>query len=135
MTSAKPHLFQPGSSGNPAGRRPRALTVAGLVGPSLKKLVQVLERAALAGDVQAARLLIEKTVPPLRAESKPVSIPGLATAQTPTEKAQAIVDAAGRGEISASVATELLTAMAAVMKVLEADELKRRIEALEETTR
>ena len=109
--------------------------MAGLIAPTLKKIVKVLEKAALAGDVQAARLLIEKSVPSLRPESKPVLIAGLAAAQTPTEKAQAIVDAAGRGEISASVATELLTAMAAAMKVLEADELKRRIEALEGATR
>jgi hypothetical protein len=129
--SAKPQTWKPGESGNPAGRRPRALTVAGLIAPSLRKIVKVLEAAALGGDVQAARLLIEKSVPSLRAESKAVKIPALTAAKTPTEKAEAIVDAAGRGEISASVATELLTAMASAMKVVETDELQRRIAALE----
>ena len=131
-TPAKAHLWSKGTSGNPAGRRPRALTVAALIAPSLKKIVKVLEAAALAGDVQAARLLIERSTPGLRPQSRSVLIPGLAAAATPTEKAQTIIEAAGRGEISSTVATEFLTAMAAVMKVIEGDELMRRLDVLEQ---
>lgn len=125
--------FQPGRSGNPRGRpkAPRTLLLASLIEPHLADLVTVLLKKGKEGDVSAARALIERCVPPFRPESARVPIPGLAQATTPTEMVQAVTRAAGAGEISPTVATELLTALGAGARVLETDELRKRIEALE----
>lgn len=129
----RPTAWKPGQSGNPAGKPPGALALMKLIAPEMPKLVDMLlNEAILFGDIAAARVLIERCVPALRPESVAAAIPGLAEAVTPSAKADAIIAAVGRGDISASVATELLNALASAMKVLEVDELKRRIEALEQ---
>jgi hypothetical protein len=124
--------FKPGQSGNPAGRPPGAFGLARLILPDLPKLVNMLRKKALEdGDIQAARILIDKVIIPLKAEAAPVQIPGLADATTPTAKADAILASVARGDISPTTAGDLLAALANVMKIYETDELQRRIEDLE----
>ena len=127
--------FRPGQSGNPAGRPRRGTATAeGLRGRLAERAGEVLDvvtYAALAGDLQAARLVLERILPPLRPQASPVELPALAAAGTLTDRATAILAAAGAGEIAPDVAAHLLAALGGVAKISEIDELTRRIEALE----
>ena len=128
--------FRPGQSGNPAGRPRRGTATAEILrGRLAEQAGEVLERvvyAALAGDLQAARLVLERILPPLRPQAAPVEGLALAGASTLTEKATAILAAAGAGEIAPDVAAHLLAALGGVARITEVEELRRRIEALEE---
>lgn len=128
--------WRPGQSGNPEGRKPGA-TLAGrlraAVGEDFDAIVSAVIKAAKEGDMAAASLLLSRTCPPVRPTQEPVKVdlPGANL----TEKAAGILDAMGRGELAPMDAKALLDGLAAVAKIEEIDELRRRIEALEETQR
>lgn len=125
--------FKPGTSGNPRGR-PRRRSVRELVGEQgLGEIVAKMRDAAKGGDVpmsaiQAAKLLI----PPQKPELSRVSIPALEAATTHVDKANAITVAAARGEISPDVAVALSTVVANTARVIELDEMARRMDAIEQ---
>ncbi len=136
MTKQKPPAtaWKPGQSGNPEGR-PK-----GIPNPQAKlrrmidagKIVKRLQEAALGGDVQAARTLLERALPVYRASAEPVQLPGLNDALALTDKAHAVLAAVADGSIPPDLGAQLVTAIGTVARVAEVDELQRRIEALEE---
>lgn len=123
--------WKPGQSGNPGGRPKRIGVVRELLELRRKDLVKKAIDLALAGDVGALRLCIERLAPPLKSTSEAVVIDGLAEAKTLTEKCEAIVRAVGTGALSPTVAAELLSAVGSLAKSMETDELARRVAALE----
>lgn len=123
--------WAPGQSGNPKGRPPGIAQVRKLLDPHRDELVQKAVALALAGDTVALRLCIDRLAPLPRAEFSPVVIPGIALAVSMSDKARAILDAAGGAVISPDAAAMLLSAIASVAKIIEADELAARIAALE----
>lgn len=125
--------FAKGKSGNPRGR-PRDATHAQFrarVRAALPDVLDTLVRAALAGDMAAARLLLDRCLPPLRPVDSPVALPAMSKAQTLTDKARAIVDAAATGELTPTEAATLMQALSGLARATEVDELAKRIEALE----
>ena len=127
--------WKKGESGNPAGR-PKGIVDKRA---SLRKQFEsegraVIERViaeALDGDMQAAKLVIERLAPPIKSRSEPVEIPALEAAETLADKAQAIVIAVARGECPPDIGSTLISAVGACSKILEIDELERRLTALE----
>lgn len=129
----RPGRWKPGESGNPAGRKPGTGAVAKLRAGIAKEIPAILARLkteALGGDVSAARLLLERVIAPVKAteEAAPLALQG----ETLTEQGQSVMTAVARGEIAPSQAAALLASLGALAKLQEADELKRRIEALEQ---
>jgi hypothetical protein len=123
--------FRPGQSGNPAGR-PKRKSVRELLGEEgLSAVVLKLKDAATSGDVQAGRVLLERSTPAPRPETPKVTIPELETAATHADKVTAIMNATARGEISPSVAVELTTSVVNATKVVESDELARMVAEME----
>lgn len=126
------HRWQPGTSGNPAGRKPGTGEVARLraaIAESVPEVIERLKAAALAGDVAAARLLLERTVAPVKAEEAPQPfdlMPG-----SLTQRGTAILEAVAAGDLPASTGASLLGAVGTLARVTEIDDLTRRIEALE----
>lgn len=102
-----------------------------MLAPHSKELMAKAVELALAGDTKALRLCIERIAPMPRAESPPVSIPGIAQAVSMSDKARAILDAVGDAAISPDTAAMLLAAIASATRIIEADELAARIAALE----
>ncbi|MBP7606400.1 MAG: hypothetical protein KA752_05085 [Giesbergeria sp.] len=92
-------------------------------------ILQSLTAAALAGDVQAARLLLERTLPALKPaeQAQALHLPdGTLTAQ-----GRAVLAAVSAGELAPGQGAALLGAIGTLARVAEVDELARRIEALE----
>lgn len=128
--------WKKGESGNPAGR-PKGSGLTGTLRRAIQdrapEVVQVLVDAALAGDTQAARILLDRIMPVLKAEAAPVELPALADG-TLTERAQAALAAVAEGTLAPDVAGQLVAAVAGLARVEEITELQDRIVRLEELT-
>ena len=131
MTSRKT-TWEKGQSGNPKGRPPIVSRARELLDSSHDDLVKKAKEMALAGDTTALRLCLDRVSPLPRSVLPSVEIPGLAEAITMSDKARAIVDAAGLGTISPDSASMLLGAIASTMKIIEVEEISERISRLEE---
>ena len=78
----------------------------------------------------AARMILDRLVPPLRPHSESVHITHEA-GTGPAATAEAILGAAVAGSISPDAAVQLLYAAASLSRIIETEELKVRLEALE----
>ena len=132
---APPHAWRAGQSGNPRGRRPGTGEVAKLRAAIAEHVPTILARlvaAALQGDVSAARLLLERVCPPLKAteEAAPLALPD----GTLTEQGRAVLGAVAAGELAPGQGAALLGAIGTLARVVEVDELEARLTALEART-
>lgn len=129
--------WKKGESGNPKGRPPGIVDKRA----SLRKAFEsegkaVAERciaAALDGDVQAMRIVLERLAPPLKARVEPVEF-DLDTDGSYTDQARQIMRAVSEASVPPDVGRMLIDGIAAVARVDELDEIRKRIEALEEAT-
>ena len=125
--------FQKGQSGNPAGR-PRgsgeAAAWRAAIGKDVAKVIAVVTKLALGGDVAAARLLLDRAVPVLKSIDTCAKLPMPADG-TATEKAVAVIQAISAGTIPVSQGSQLIGAIAALQGIVSTDDVVRRIEAIE----
>ena len=126
--------WAPGRSGNPRGRAPGSGKIDKLRAALAKELPDVLAALvaqAKSGDIAAIRLLLERTIPPLR----PVDAP---TVLNPTadgglvEQGQAVLLALASGHLPANQATSILQGLGSLARLKELEELERRLAALEQ---
>lgn len=122
--------FKPGESGNPAGR-PRGSTNFAALRKQIRtgEILKVVETAALAGDMTACKLLLERSLPALRPVDTPVTLPMEGTL---AEIGRAVLEAVTQGQITPSEGSTLMGGLSQLGRVIETDELTRRIEALEQ---
>src|SRR5690625_7695328 len=106
MTKKRDTRFQPGQSGNTAGR-PRGSGLAGKLRKAIQKdaeeVIQMLIEQAKGGDITAAKILLDRIVPTLRPEAQAVEVKQLGTGGR-VERAEAVMAAAANGEIAPGVA-------------------------------
>lgn len=125
--------FQPGQSGNPAGR-PRgtpnpSARLRQAISQHVPEIIDRLVRAALDGDVAAASLLMSRVLPPVKPESTTQALPD---AGGMAERAEQVVAEAMAGNLSPTAAGELIGVLAAQAKIAEISELAERMAAIEE---
>lgn len=128
MTDTK---FKPGQSGNPNGR-PKDKTPVTLLRKSIAddmpEIVNALIEQAKSGDVQAAKVLLDRVCPPLRPQAMPVNIQIGATLP---ETGGNVVDATLNGSIAPDIGSMLIRALAEQGKLIELQELTERLQRLE----
>ena len=134
MTTRKapPHAWKPGQSGNAKGRRPGTGEVAKLrtaIAEHVPTIIEKLTAAALLGDVSAARLLLERVIPPLKAaeQAAPLALPD----GTLTDHGRAVLGAVAPGTLAPGQGAAPLAGIGTLARVVELDELARRVAALE----
>ena len=123
--------FKPGQSGNPAGR-PKDKTPATLlrkaIADDMPDVVRKLVELAKQGDVQAAKVLLDRICPPLRPQALPVTIE---TGATLPETGGNVVTATLSGNVPPDVGAMLIRALAEQGKLIELQEMADRLQRLE----
>ena len=125
--------WKPGVSGNPKGKTPgsgelqklRATLAADVPG-----ILAGLVTAAKAGDTQAARLILERILPPVKAIEQAVALQ-LPNGGTLTAQGRAVLSAVAAGELAPSQGAALLGAICTLARVTVIDELEARLTKLE----
>jgi hypothetical protein len=134
MIEKKQKGWKPGQSGNPKGKPPGSGELQRLrasIAADVPEILAGLVLAAKCGDVQAARLILERILPPVKAIEQAVELQ-LPDGGTLTAKAAAVLSAAAAGELAPTQAAQLITALGTLAKITEIDELAARITSLEE---
>jgi len=125
-----------GQSGNPAGRkkgcrnwatRLAELYLDGETGGLLRRAVEL----AHAGSASHMKLLLDRTVPPLRERPAPFPLPRIDSAADIAPAMDAVLAAVSRGLITTGQAVELSSVVATRLRALEAAEFDRRLSAIE----
>jgi hypothetical protein len=125
--------WKKGESGNPKGRTQGSGEIGRLrasIAAQVPEIIAKLTEQAKAGDSAAARLLLERVLPPVRPAEQPAPIE-LPTDGTLAEQGRAVLNAAGAGELAPSQAAQLLAGLGSLAKLIETDELAARVAALE----
>ena len=124
--------FTKGTSGNPAGRpkgiKDKRHRYSEAIDSMIPQVLDCVFQRAIAGDMTAAKMLLDRTLPNKRPEQERVEISH--TGSIPSD-AQNVLRSVLDGEVSPDVGASLLSAMTSVLKVIEVEDLAKRIEALE----
>lgn len=126
-------MWQKGQSGNPGGRSPGTGEVARLRAQIAEHLPEIIEKQvelAKGGDSQAARLLLERVIPPMRPVEGAAPIDMVEGSLT--EQGRAVFAALASGALAPTQGAAVITALGGLAKIMETDELARRVAALEE---
>lgn len=122
--------FQPGNPGRPPGIRDKRTAMRDLLLPHAPELVAKVVEMAKNGDATALRICLDRLIPPAKAKDDPVCLPGLTDSLA--DNSRAVVKALADGELTPEEAATVLQALASQVRIIEADEIERRIAALEQ---
>ena len=123
-----------GQSGNPKGRPRGSGAVQKLreqISSSVPDIIKKVSEAAIAGDIQAARLILERVIPPVKATDQ-AQVLNLPLSGTLTEQGRGVMAAIAAGEISPGQGAQLIAAIGSLARVAEMDEMAKRLTKLEE---
>jgi hypothetical protein len=127
--------FEKGQSGNPSGRPPGARNKATIIAETLlqgevEALTRVAIERAMAGDMAALRLCLDRAAPPCKRRTIAFELPPLVTAADAAAALAAITAAVAAGELTPSEAGELCKLVAAFRLTLEATVFEQRLAEL-----
>jgi hypothetical protein len=126
--------WKKGQSGNPNGRARGSGKIAQLramLEPHAEDLVQKARDMAMEGDSTALRLCLERLLPAIKIKDEPVSIESLNGDASLVEQGQAVINALSAGDISPREAATMMQSIASQARIIEVDELERRVTELE----
>jgi hypothetical protein len=128
--------FQPGQSGNPAGKPKGARHKATLLAQALlegeaEALARKAVDLALAGDTVALRLCLERLVPPIKERAVNAALPRILVPGDVVKAMAALLAQVAKGKLTPSEGQELARIIEAAGKSIEREQLEQRIAALE----
>lgn len=128
--------FKPGQSGNPAGKKPGtrhkvSLLAEKLMSDDVEKVTKSVIDAAVAGDMAACRLILDRIVPARKDATISIDLPEITTLEEASTAMQMIVKAAANAEIGLSEADALTKLVQGVSQAIEMTTVLQRLEALE----
>lgn len=128
--------FQPGQSGNPAGkakgtRNATTLALEALLDGEAEALTRRAIELAQDGDTVALRLCLDRLLPSRKDRPISFALPPIVTTDDLPKATGAIVAAVAAGELTPSEASEISKTLDVHVRAIEATELHRRMAALE----
>jgi hypothetical protein len=129
--------FQPGQSGNPAGkprgaRHKTTLLAEKLMQDDAEGVVKRVIEAAKGGDMTAARIVLDRIAPARRDSPVTIALPKIESAADAAKGMAAILAAVASGAVTPSEADQVAKIVAAFVNTLEASEFEARLRALEQ---
>jgi len=129
--------FQPGESGNPAGRprgarNKRTLLAETMLDREGADIIDRLIKLAKGGDIAAIRMCIDRICPRQREQPVSVELPAMTTAEDTIGAMAAIMQAIGDGDLAPQEAAALSKVVADVARTIVAADMERRIAQVEQ---
>ena len=128
--------FEKGRSGNPAGRPPgargkAALLAEALVDADCEAIVAKVIEAAKAGDVAAAKILMDRLLPAKKDRHVQFELPRVETAVDAAVALNKILEGVSTGEITPTEGDALSKLVESSARIVELALLEERVAALE----
>ena len=128
--------FQPGQSGNPAGkpkgaRNRTTLAIEALIDGAADDIANKAIELAKAGDATMIRALLDRAAPARRDRHVQFELPPMEKAADAAKAVAAIAQAVADGELTPSEASELSDFVENYAKALEISDLEARLQRLE----
>jgi hypothetical protein len=129
--------FKPGESGNPNGRpagsrNKVSLAIDELLDGDAEKLTRKAISMALAGDMTAMRLCLDRLAPPRKDRPVLFDLPPITTTADVVKASAALLQAVASGDLTPSEAADLGKLVAAHVQAIEVTEIQERLARLEE---
>jgi uncharacterized protein DUF5681 len=129
--------FQPGESGNPAGRprgsrNKKTIALEALVDGEAEAVMQKMITLAKMGDDVAMRLCVERMMPPRRERPVPLALPRIETDADARQASADVIEAVAEGEVTPKEAEHLLRAIAGAAVILQSSEVAARLSRIEQ---
>jgi hypothetical protein len=128
--------FKKGQSGNPNGKKPGTrhhvtLALQALLEGEAEAISRKAVELALAGDMAAIRLLIERILPTKKELPIQVYLPTIRTAADTVEAVAAVVNAVAAGEITPSQGQAMASMISELTHAIEVQDIAMRLATLE----
>jgi len=130
QTAWKKGMESPNPQGRPRGIVDKRTKITQVLMGDAPAIARVVIDAALAGDIQAAGIVLSRVAPTLKPQSETVSFDFDAKASL-TCQVESILQAIANGEISPDVGKQIIDAVGALGAIKQIDELELRLAALE----
>lgn len=127
------HQFKPGNAGRPRGSRHKTtLAIEALLEGEHEKLTRKAIQMALAGDITAMRLCLDRIAPPRKDCPISFALPAIKTAADTVAASSSLLEAVAGGEVTPDEAGRVMALLTAHKALVETGNLEARIAALEE---
>ena len=135
-TTKKQAGFQPGKSGNPAGRKAGSrnkvtLSMEALLEGEAEAITRVAIEKAKAGDMMALRICFDRLYPPQKGRSIQIDLPPIKQAPDVVLGYEAVLAAVSEGSITPDEASTIAHVLEAKRKSIETCDIESRLVALE----
>lgn len=128
--------FQPGQSGNPSGRpagsrNATTLAVEALMEGQADAITQRVVNAALAGDMSAIKLVMDRVAPARKSRPIRIDLPAIGDARGVALAQATVVAAVAGGDVTPDEGMALSGLLEARRRALETEQLEVRLQRLE----
>ena len=130
--------WKPGQSGNPAGRPDGSRNKASLIAEKLmegdtEEVIKAVIEKAKGGDIQAAKLILDRIVPARKGRPVRIDLPDMAGAGDVVNALSATLKAVSEGDLTPDEAQAVAHILEGQRRAIETTDLEDRIARLEGT--
>ncbi len=129
--------FTKGCSGNPRGRRPgtrnhSTVMCERLMSADCEEITKAVVAMAKGGNLMAAKIIMDRLVPPRRDRPCEFDLPKIATAADAAQAMAVLLAAVAKGDVTPGEAAEIAKLIETFTRTLEIADLEARVARLEE---